>query len=232
MPKYSAIFFDLDGTLRASQPEGFEAFIEYAGRVGIALTAAQIAACEREAHRYWASTLVDTDMARFDKREFWVNYNHTLLTRIGVHDCPNCAHRIQDMFEHYDPEDIIFGDARHVLKTLHRAGYVLGLVSNRDTDLQPIAEKYGFDEFFHFTLYAGLVKSFKPDPVIFKKALELAGSLDAQRVLYVGDNYFADVVGARGVGMDALLIDPRNVFEEMYDQRVRRLRDVLLHIEH
>ena len=232
MPKYSAIFFDLDGTLRASQPEGFEAFIEYAGRVGIALTEAQIAACEREAHCYWASPRVDTDMARFDKREFWVHYNHTLLTAIGVHDCPDCAHRIQDLFDHYDPEDIVFGDARSVLKKLHRAGYTLGLVSNRDTDLGPIVEKYGFEDFFHFTLWASLVDSFKPDRVIFEKALERAGGLPAHQVLYIGDNYFADVVGAQGVGMDVILIDPRNVFAELYDKRVRRLRDILQFIEH
>lgn len=232
MPKYSAIFFDLDGTLRASQPEGFEAFIEYAGRVGIALTPEQIATCEREAHRYWASPRVDDDMARFDKREFWVHYNQTLLTAIGVHDCPDCAHRIQDLFDHYDPEDMIFGDARTVLKKLHRAGYVLGLVSNRDTDLGPIVERYGFEEFFHFTLWATLVDSFKPDRVIFEKALERAGGLPAHQVLYVGDNYFADVVGAQNVGMDVILIDPRNVFSSMYDKRVRRLRDILQFIEH
>lgn len=231
MPKYSAIFFDLDGTLRASLPEGFEAFIEYAGRVGIALTDAQIAACEREAHRYWASSLVDVDMARFDRREFWVNYNQRLLTAIGVQDCPDCAHRIQDLFEHYDPEDIVFGDARTVLKTLHQAGYTLGLVSNRDTDLAPIIERYGFQEFFHFTLWATLAGSFKPDRVIFEKALALAGGLAPHTVLYVGDNYFADVVGAQGVGMDVVLIDPRNVFAGMYDKRVRRLRDVLHYVD-
>jgi phosphoglycolate phosphatase-like HAD superfamily hydrolase len=40
--QYRAILFDLDGTLRANQPEGFEAFIEYAGRVGLALSDSQI----------------------------------------------------------------------------------------------------------------------------------------------------------------------------------------------
>lgn len=232
MSDYIAIFFDLDGTLRASQPEGFEAFVEYAGRVGLALTEEQIKACEREAHRYWSSPQVDDDMARFDKRDFWVNYNSTLLDRIGVQGCADCAHRIQDLFDHYEPEDMVFGDARDVLKTLRKAGYTLGLVSNRDTDLAPIVERYGFEGFFSFTLWAGLVKSFKPDRVIFDKALEMAGNVPPQRALYIGDNYFADVVGARNVGMDALLIDPRDVFAGMYDRRVRRLRDVLQHIAH
>ena len=112
------------------------------------------------------------------------------------------------------------------------SGHLLALVSNRSEDLAPLAERYGLAEFFDFTLWAGAVKSFKPDPVIFRTALQMAGAPDPARVLYVGDNYFADVVGARTVGMDAVLIDPRNVFEGMYDKRVRRLRDVLNHIRH
>jgi len=126
---------------------------------------------------------------------------------------------------------MVFGDARDVLKTLHRSGMMLGLVSNRDTDLAPIVEKYGFQEFFHFKLWATNANSFKPDRVIFEKALELAGGLAPHTVLYVGDNYFADVVGAQGVGMDVVLIDPRNVFSGMYDKRVRRLRDVLHYVD-
>ncbi len=232
MSEYSAIFFDLDGTLRASLPEGFEAFVEYAGRVGLALDDAQVKAVEREAHHYWASPLPDEHMARYDGREFWVNYNTHLLTAIGIRDCDDCAHRIQDFFEDYDPEDVVFGDARTVLRTLKSSGYLLALVSNRSEDLAPLAERYGLAEFFSFTLWASAVKSFKPDPVIFRTALQMAGSPDPSRVLYVGDNYFADVVGARNVGMDAVLIDPRNVFEGMYDKRVRRLRDVLNHIRH
>ncbi len=101
------------------------------------------------------------------------------------------------------------------------------LVSNRDDDLAPIAEKYGFSDYFRFVLWGGLVKSYKPDAGIFQKALEMSGESDPARVLYIGDNYFADVVGAKNAGMDAILIDPRGVFEEMYDRRVRQLRDVL-----
>jgi HAD superfamily hydrolase (TIGR01549 family) len=227
MTEYSAIFFDLDGTLRASMPEGFEAFVEFAGRVGVALTSQQVAACEREAHRYWSSARVDADMARFDGRAFWVHYNGVLLQALGVVDCDGCAARIQDLFDHYDPIDVLFGDARYVLKTLRAAGYTLALVSNRDDDLGPIVEKYGLAEFFDALLWGGLAKSYKPDAGIFKQALALCGLTDPKRVLYIGDNYFADVVGATQVGMDALLIDPRGVYAGMYEKRVRQLRDVL-----
>ena len=74
MSKYKAILFDLDGTLRANLPEGFEVFVEYAALVGIQLDDEQMRAVEREAHRYWANAVqVDNDLMRYDKREFWVN---------------------------------------------------------------------------------------------------------------------------------------------------------------
>ncbi len=231
MSEYHAIFFDLDGTLRVSMPERFEAFVDYAGRAGIMLTPDQVKCCEREAHRYWASRQVDADMARFDTRGFWVNHNMQLLDGIGVkHE--RAAENIQDLFDGYAPEDRLFDDTRHVLETLDKAGYTLALVSNRDSDLAPIAAGYGIDGFFDFVLWAGQLKSYKPDPKIFYKSLELAGLSDPAHALYVGDNYFADIVGARGVGMDALLIDPRDVFADYYDKRVKRLRDVLKHVRH
>lgn len=223
--------FDLDGTLRANQPEGFEAFIEYAGRVGLALTEHQIKICEREAHRYWASARVDVDIARFDQRGFWVNYNQLLLNGMNAgQDCADCAHKIQDLFDTYEPQDVVFADARPVLQTLRDAGYTLGLVSNREEDLTPRVESYGLTEFFHFTLSAGQAGCYKPDPCIFYKALEMANA-QAHETVYIGDNFFADVAGALNVGMDAILIDQHDVFEKYYNVRVKRLRDVLALIQ-
>jgi putative hydrolase of the HAD superfamily len=225
--QYRAILFDLDGTLRANQPEGFEAFIEYAGRVGLALSDSQIKICEREAHRYWASAQVDTDMARYDQRGFWVNYNQVLLNAMNVQDCQDCAHRIQDLFETYDPQDMVFADTRTVLQKLHTDGYALGLVSNREEPLEPVAEKYGIAEFFTFTLSGGQAGCYKPDPRIFYRALHMIGDVAPHDAVYIGDNFFADVVGPLNIGMDAILIDPRDVFEKYYAKRVRHLRDML-----
>ena len=47
----------------------------------------------------------------------------------------------------------------------------------------------------------------KPDPRVFHLGLQEAGAAAAEAV-YVGDSYFVDVLGAREVGMDAVLFDP------------------------
>lgn len=227
MKKHQAVLFDLDGTLRASLPEGVEAFVEYAGRVGLALSGEQVRCVEREAHRYWSGTRADEDMAKYDQREFWVNYNRLLLHAIGIIDCAECASQINDFFDEYDPIDVIYADTRVVLKQLNQDGYTVGLVSNRLEDLGPLVEKYGLSEFFHFTLSAGQAGCYKPAPGIFQMALKKAGDIPPEQAVYVGDNYFADVVGARSIGMHVVLVDPRNIFVDHYDVRVRHLRDVL-----
>lgn len=46
----------------------------------------------------------------------------------------------------------------------------------------------------------------KPDVRIFLKAAELAG-VDPKQCLYVGDNYYDDVVGSAKAGMKPILIN-------------------------
>src|SRR5512140_988779 len=120
--KYTAVLFDLDGTLRANQPEGVEAFIEYAARVGYALSDEQILRCERAVHRYWADGAQVADhLSRYDERGFWVNYNQLLLKSMGIMDDSRAAEKIQDEFDHYAPQDMIFADTPVVLQALQRA---------------------------------------------------------------------------------------------------------------
>lgn len=226
--RYAAILFDLDGTLRANEPEGFEAFLDYAQRAGLSLSAQQKEQCERAVHRYWADgALVADHLARFDERGFWVNYNQVLLNAMGVGECGGCAHRIQDCFAQYDPADVLFPDTPLVLARLRAEGYLIGLVSNREGSLEPVVRAYGIERYFRFTLSGGQARAYKPAPAIFRQALKLAGGIPASQAVYIGDNYYADVLGARAVGMDAILIDPRGVFRDLCDRSVPRLRDVL-----
>jgi len=65
----------------------------------------------------------------------------------------------------------------------------------------------------------------KPHPSIFMSALE---RLDyaASATLFVGDSYTADYLGAKGVGMQALLIDPRRAAEIPAHEAIGAVLDV------
>ena len=59
----------------------------------------------------------------------------------------------------------------------------------------------------------GLVGVAKPDPRIFELGLRAAGTAPEETV-YIGDSYFIDVVGARRVGLGAVLFDPGRTWGE------------------
>jgi putative hydrolase of the HAD superfamily len=99
------------------------------------------------------------------------------------------------------------------LRRLPGLGYTVGLVSNRREPLDALVSELGLAEFFDFTLSAGQAGSWKPDPAIFQQAVALAGCRP-EAAVNVGDNFYADVEGARRAGLRPILIDPHDVFTD------------------
>jgi len=87
------------------------------------------------------------------------------------------------------------------------------VVSNRTRPYIELVDSLGLTAYFDFILSAGEVNSWKPDPEIFHHAVERAG-IRPEAAIYVGDNYFADIVGARGAGLVPVLYDPEDVFPD------------------
>ncbi len=63
----------------------------------------------------------------------------------------------------------------------------------------------GLGEHFEVVVDSKLAGVEKPDPRIFRAALEQLG-IEPAAALYVGDVYEVDVVGARAAGLDAALV--------------------------
>ena len=94
-----------------------------------------------------------------------------------------------------------------LLATLRSAGLRLVVVSNSDGTIEAALEAAGLREDLYAVIDSEVVGYEKPDPRIFRKALELAAAAPA-RTLHIGDLYAVDVCGARSVGIHALLLDP------------------------
>jgi len=74
-------------------------------------------------------------------------------------------------------------------------------------------------------LAGGEVQSFKSHPRIFERALELSGT-SANETMYVGDNYFADVVGALRSGLMPVLFDPSLLFPDAECDVIRSFEEL------
>jgi putative hydrolase of the HAD superfamily len=85
-------------------------------------------------------------------------------------------------------------------------------VSNRHEEYSYLVEELGLLDYFEMTLAAGQVGWWKPDPRLFHYALGLLG-VEAENSLYIGDNYYADVLGARAAGLNPVLVDPFEIYD-------------------
>ena len=97
--------------------------------------------------------------------------------------------------------------AEAALTAVREAGVTAAVISNSNGSARSILESLGLARHLDFVLDSGEVGVEKPDPRIFRLALERAAVAPSEAV-YIGDLYSVDVLGARAVGLDAVLIDP------------------------
>ena len=233
-----AVFFDLDGTLRHSVPSGGDVFTDYIRTLGLRINEEDRIRAMRWEHLYWASSadLRDDLVAHSaDTENFWIEYSRRRLIALGI--SPAIAREYSarvsaHMGSEYKPESIVPDEVRNALAQLKQNGYRMAVLSNRDRPFLETLETHAIHEFFEFSVAGGEVNSYKPEPGLFEHALQRAG-MSAQEAVYVGDNYFADVVGARRAGLTPILFDPDEIFPEAdciviksFDELISSIKDI------
>jgi len=226
-----AVFFDLDGTLRHSVPSGGDVFTDYAISLGLRVNPEDRIRAVRWEHLYWASSadLRDDMLAHsIDTEKFWIEYSRRRLIALGA--SPAMAVELAPkvsvhMGEVYKPQSIIPDDVRQMLTELKQAGYLMAVLSNRDKPFQDVLASHSISEFFSFSLSGGEVASYKPNPGLFEHALNRA-RIAPNEAIYVGDNYFADVVGSRRAGLRPVLFDPDMIFPEADCTTIRSFNEL------
>lgn len=102
----------------------------------------------------------------------------------------------------------VFPEVPDVMQQLHDAGLKVGIVTNayqpmwlRDIEMQ----SHGLLQWFPDCRISAADFGFlKPHPTIFEASLQCLG-VTAESAVFVGDDPNADIVGAKGVGMKAVL---------------------------
>ena len=212
-----AVFYDLDGTLRHSDPPVQTFLADHAVTLGLSIAPDDRLRAMRWEHRYFAeSDELHADRLDFPELDaFWNNFGHRQLMALGASSAlaNELLPRLQEHLRaNYHPTDVLLPDVVPTLKTLRQAGITLGVISNRDEPLRNYLSEIGLGEYFDFSLAAGEVQAWKPDQAVFAHALQRTG-FRAEQAVYVGDNYFADVVGARNSGLKPVLLDIHAIFD-------------------
>ena len=229
--RWQAVLFDLDGTLRESHPSANEVLLQQAVALGAQDSPERWKRALQWAHFYWADSLtLVRDQRRFRKWDaaFWTHYTRRQLIAFGCSPAEAAwmAPKVQTyMQEQYRPEDRFFPGVPEMLQALRERGYRLGVLSNRRKPFREYLEEARLAHYFDLILAAGEVGVWKPDRRIFDIAARRLRT-PPQDIVYVGDNYFADILGAQQAGLFAVLVDPKEVFAEMPCPTVRVVTEV------
>jgi putative hydrolase of the HAD superfamily len=112
-----------------------------------------------------------------------------------------------------DVEEALLGAVRFrpypevpaVLARLRERGMLLAVVSNWDVSLHDVLERTALRPLVDTVVISAEQGVAKPDPAIFRVALERLGTTAAD-ALHVGDSVEHDVAGARAAGIEAVLV--------------------------
>jgi len=86
--------------------------------------------------------------------------------------------------------------------------FELAVISTFDGRLRLILEHLGISKFFHHLFISSELGADKPDPEIYRRALDLI-RLQPDEVLHVGDDPDRDWKGATAVGLSILQLNRR-----------------------
>lgn len=210
MSTVRGILYDAGRTLMRPRPEAPDIWEFLSHQLGIDL--ARKEKLPDVGHFYYAR-LGQDGLGAYDSdaraRSFWSEYYVRALLDAGV-DLPreellSAGNAVYDWYqrpEQWEP----YAEVPEALRRAHERGLVQGVVSDWGTDLVSLLHAHELTLYLDFVVASAAVGTAKPHPDIFRFALARA-ELEPGDVLYVGDSYVSDVLGARAVGIAPVLLD-------------------------
>jgi REG-2-like HAD superfamily hydrolase len=228
-----AVFFDFYNTLATYHPPREEAYVDACQEFGIKVEAKALFNSLAAADMYYRnenSRLPIEKRTPEEKNDFYAEYGTRILRGAGVEVSRDTALQIVTKLRQHKWEFKVCDDALPTLKDLKSRGLIVGLISNVAQDMESTYTDLGLQPYLDFKVTSVEVGRDKPQPEIFLAALKKA-QVKSEEAIYIGDQYDLDVVGARGVGMKALLLDRNNYFTDITDcPRIQSLTETTQYI--
>ena len=197
----AAVLFDVDFTLFRPGPElGPDGYRRLGERHGLALDPARY-----DDARFAALDELQRHPELEHDEELWVRFTEQVVRGMGgdAQGSRACASEMVAAWERHENFSL-YDDVLPTFAELRRHGLRLGLVSNGQRDLEEFVAHHGLD--VDAAVGSAAFGRTKPHPSIFLFALERLGA-QPRAAAMVGDSYADDIEGARGLGMQAFLLD-------------------------
>ncbi len=205
---YKHLFFDLDHTLWDFDRNSAESIAEIFETFRLA--DAGIPSAEEFSRHFIAIN-----------RRLWADYDKNLLTHsyirenrfpmvfdaLGVTDSTIAPNLNAEYLRLLPRKPHLLASARELLEYL-RGRYTMHIITNGFAELQAVKmDSAEIAHYFTHVVTSENANAKKPEPAVFQYALAISGA-SVSESLMIGDNYEADILGAKGVGLDTIFYNP------------------------
>jgi HAD superfamily hydrolase (TIGR01509 family)/HAD superfamily hydrolase (TIGR01549 family) len=224
--RYDMVIFDVGGTLIGFWDR--EPFQQFLAQVGLPATAEHASSFHSRvtsvirAQRDSVQGLGAEEAAldawwRIVFREIW----------------PHSPQLAEEMYRWFrdDRFQSVLPDVLPALEALQGQGMPMAVLSNFTSRLEDLLRRLNLRRFFDFVMVSSIVGIAKPDPRIFDLAVAKANR-PARGLLYVGDHVGDDIEGAKGAGLDAVLIDRGDRQPDARCSRIQSLVELPDYVRH
>lgn len=213
---YKHLFFDLDHTLWDFDRNSAESIAELFDTFQLADLGIPSAA---EFSRHFIAI----------NRQLWADYDKNLIEHgyIRKHRFPLVFQSlgVDESLVHVDlnteylrllpRKQHLLESARELLDYL-KGRYTMHIITNGFAEIQAIKmDSADIAHYFTHVITSENANAKKPDPLVFQYALEISGATVAESIM-IGDNYVADILGAKSVGLDTVFYNPNG---ELVDEK-------------
>ena len=230
-----AVFFDWFHTLARFEPPRHQLYYQVLQGFGIEIPPDKVRRGILLADQYFFEENAKSPVVKRSPEEqarVYIHYPNTILTEAGVNATKELSleilKRVREQFK--GVAFALFDDVLETLKTLKQQKLILGLLTNLDSDMAPICRDLGLESYLDFVVTSKEAGADKPNPPIFLAALDKAG-VNASEAVHVGDQYKMDVIGARAVGINPILIDRYDIYPNISEcPRIHSLTELAQHL--
>ena len=216
---YKTLFLDVGNTLISMN---FRRMAAELGKLGMFCDAESLLRAEAAARPFMSAFLADA--LKKETKASFNTYIRFILQKLPVSltlrngGLLEIADNLARVLHIPGRADLLWNEVipgtKEALENFRARNLQLVVVSNADGTVEKSLTELGLKEYFSVVVDSHVVGAEKPDPRIFHYALEKSGAA-SNETLHIGDLYYADVVGARNAGLDAVLLDPYNDWHDV-----------------